>query len=163
MNLPFSWKKPSRELHPGPPFNQTVISSTGLPIVGWNTKNSCLEVSFISIGMLPLYISPKSNGKSGSDSTKLALRQLANLRRTRDTNDCTYGPCGRRKNDTRMFCHSDERRHLCGGAQILYALFPFCQSSTCSICRCWAGRRGCHQARCLQPRVYEETKIGAAS
>lgn len=31
---PFSWKKPSKELQPGPPFNQIVISSVGFPIVG---------------------------------------------------------------------------------------------------------------------------------
>jgi hypothetical protein len=63
--LPFSWKKPSRELQPGPPFNQMVTSSTGAPTVGWKTKKSSLDLSPALTGMFPEYISPKSKGTSG--------------------------------------------------------------------------------------------------
>lgn len=68
-NLPFSWKNPSRELQPGPPLSQIVISSTGGPIVGWKTKKSAREVSFMSIGTRPEYISPMSNLTLGSEFT----------------------------------------------------------------------------------------------
>lgn len=67
-NLPFSWKKPSKELQPGPPFNQIVTSSTGSPTVGLNMKNSALEAFFASIGINPEYISPMSKLTSGSES-----------------------------------------------------------------------------------------------
>lgn len=72
-NRPFSWKKPSRELQPGPPFSQMVISSTGLPMVGWKMKKSCLDLSSISIGTRPEYISPTSYGTSGIWSTRYAV------------------------------------------------------------------------------------------
>lgn len=68
-NLPFSWKKPSKELQPGPPFNQIVISSTGFPMVGLNMKNRALEAFFSSIGINPEYISPMSKLTSGNEST----------------------------------------------------------------------------------------------
>ena len=68
-NLPFSWKNPSKELQPGPPFNQIVISSTGFPIVGLNIKNNALEAFFSSIGINPEYISPMSKLTSGREWT----------------------------------------------------------------------------------------------
>ena len=67
-NLPFSWKKPSKELQPGPPFNQIVISSTCFPMVGLNMKNKALEAFFSSIGINPEYISPMSKLTSGNES-----------------------------------------------------------------------------------------------
>ena len=67
-NLPFSWKKPSKELQPGPPFNQIVISLTGFPMVGLNMKNSAREAFFSSMGINPEYISPMSKLTSGSES-----------------------------------------------------------------------------------------------
>lgn len=69
VNRPFSWKKPSRELHPGPPLSQIVISSTGSPSVGWKTKKRALDLSSLSIGTNPEYISPTSKGTSGRWST----------------------------------------------------------------------------------------------
>ena len=69
VNGPFSWKNPSMEEHPGPPFNQMVISSTGSPVVGYQTKNRLREVSFMSMGTFPEYISPMSKSTKGSDST----------------------------------------------------------------------------------------------
>ena len=53
------------ELQPGPPFSQMVTSSTGSPMVGWKTKNSCRESSPSLIGTRPEYISPRSNLTSG--------------------------------------------------------------------------------------------------
>ena len=73
-NLPFSWKKPSKELQPGPPFNQIVTSSTGSPMVGLNMKNNALEAFFSSIGINPEYISPMSKLTSGSESILYSAR-----------------------------------------------------------------------------------------
>jgi hypothetical protein len=60
MTGPFSWKKPSREEQPGPPFNHIMISSLAAGfVVGTNQKNnSLLLVS--SIGSRPAYDSPMS-------------------------------------------------------------------------------------------------------
>jgi len=52
--------KPSKELHPGPPFNQIVTVSVGAPTVGSKMKNRALEESFILMGIRPEYISPMS-------------------------------------------------------------------------------------------------------
>lgn len=60
VNRPFSWMKPSKELHPGPPFNQIVTVSLGAPIVGSKMKNRALDESFILMGIRPEYISPMS-------------------------------------------------------------------------------------------------------
>ncbi len=73
-NLPFSWKKPSKELQPGPPFNQMVISSTGFPMVGLKMKNSALEAFFSSIGISPEYISPMSKLTSGRESILYSIK-----------------------------------------------------------------------------------------
>ena len=66
---PFSWKKPSNELQPGPPFSHIVMSSVGGPIVGWNMKNKALDALLASIGINPEYSSPMSKLTSGSEST----------------------------------------------------------------------------------------------
>ena len=55
---------------PGPPFSQMVISSTGSPTVGVKTKYSALDALFMSMGMRPEYISPRSKSMSGRLSTK---------------------------------------------------------------------------------------------
>lgn len=66
---PFSSKKPFREEHPGPPFNQIVISFTGAPSFGWKTKNSFRDGSSFLMGICPEYSSPTGNGISGSEVT----------------------------------------------------------------------------------------------
>ena len=68
-NLPFSSKKPPNELQPGPPFSQIVMSLVGGPMVGWYTKNSALDESFVSIGIKPEYSSPTSKLISGKECT----------------------------------------------------------------------------------------------
>ena len=56
---------------PGPPLSHIVISSTGVPTVGWKTKNSAREELLKWMGIRPEYISDmKSCGMSGRLSTK---------------------------------------------------------------------------------------------
>lgn len=65
------------ELQPGPPFSQMVTSSTGSPMVGWKTKNSCRESSPSLIGTRPEYISPRSNLTSGRLLTRYSASVIS--------------------------------------------------------------------------------------
>ena len=66
--LPFSCKRPSRELHPGPPFNQIAISSFASGF--WEGKNQnhswFSSLAFELIGSKPAYDSPRLKSISGS-------------------------------------------------------------------------------------------------
>lgn len=56
---PFSWMKPSRLEHPGPPFSQIVISFTGAPALGAKKKKRLPSVwLFASTATEPEYSSP---------------------------------------------------------------------------------------------------------
>ena len=65
---PFSCKSPSRELHPGPPFNQIAISSLASGF--WEGKNQnhswFSSLTFELIGSKPAYDSPRLKSISGS-------------------------------------------------------------------------------------------------
>lgn len=60
---PFSCKSPSRELHPGPPFNQIVISSSARGFVDgkYQKKSSLVSFELDDTGRSPAYDSPTSN------------------------------------------------------------------------------------------------------
>jgi len=80
VNRQFSRKKPSKEMHHGPPFNQMVTSSVGAPMVGSKTKKSARDVSFKLIGISPEYISPMSNLTSGKEPTTYSIDCEQNTR-----------------------------------------------------------------------------------
>lgn len=54
MKGPFSWRRPSRELHPGPPFNQIRISSLASTLAeGKNQKYNSLAFFWFEMGIKP--------------------------------------------------------------------------------------------------------------
>src|SRR3954451_8317667 len=81
MAGPFSWKKPSREEQPGPPFSHIMISSLAAGfVVGTNQKNNSLSL-VSSIGSRPAYDSPMSKLTSGSAEPLTAKGLVALVRK----------------------------------------------------------------------------------
>jgi len=81
MAGPFSWKKPSREEQPGPPFSYIMISSLAAGfVVVTNQKNNSLSLVW-SIGSRPAYDSPMSKFTSGRAEPLTAKGSVALVRK----------------------------------------------------------------------------------